>query len=273
MRTNLPTHRPLRPESIFVGRQPALPSLVKSATRVLQIFDFFDEVQREAKVQEIAERLGFPQSSTSVLLKSLVELGFMDYDPASRTFLPSPRIALLGGWINDGPMHDGRIIRLMDDLACQTGESIVLATRNGPYAQDVRVIQGRGLDPLPLPQGLRRLAVWSGAGLVLLRNEPDTLVQALCRRANAEFQGETRIDHREVSRYLSDIRRAGYFFSRGLVTPGVGSIAMPLPSGLDRRDHSFAIAVAGRVRDLEPREQELVRIMRETIERYLPRAI
>lgn len=265
------TGRPVfRPDEVVVDRQPAFPALVKSATRVLQIFDFFDEVQREAKVHEIADRLNFPQSSTSVLLKSLVELGFMDYDPASRTFLPSPRIALLGGWLNGGPMRDGSIIGMMEELADRTGEAIVLATRNGPYAQDVRVIQGHGPDPLPLPQGLRRLAVWSGAGLALLKDEPDDLVRALCRRANAEANGHETIDVRQVRAHLEQLRRTGYFFSRGLVTPGVGSLAIPLPAGLDRGGRRFAIAVTGRVQDMEPRERDLVGIVRETVARHLP---
>ena len=256
-------------DDVVVSREPSMPTLVKSAARVLQIFDFFDEVQRPAKVHEIAERLSFPQSSTSVLLKSLIELGFMDYDTEARTFLPSPRIALLGGWVGGGPMRDGSIIRMMDALAHRTGEAIVLANRNGLYAQDVRVIQGRGPDALPLPQGLRRLAVWSGAGLALLKDEPDELVQALCRRANAEAKDGAVIDYQRVRAGLEQLRRSGYFFSRGLVTAGVGSIAMPLPAGLDQPSRAFAIAIAGRLRDLEPREKQLATTLRQAIAEFI----
>lgn len=261
---------PVRYDDVVVNREPTLPSLVKSATRVLQIFDFFDEIRREAKVHEIAERLNFPQSSTSVLLKSLVELGFMDHDPVSRTFLPTPRIALLGSWEDGGPMRDGSVVRMMEDLSDRTGEAVVLASRNGPHAQDVRVVQGRGPDALPVPQGMRRLAVRSGTGLVLLLDEPDELVLALCRRANAEAGCGEFIDHRHVQTELAQARRAGYYFSRGLVTPGVGALAMRLPAGLDRRGRTYAIAIAGRMHDLEPRERELVAILREAVARHLP---
>lgn len=256
-------------ERVVVDREPALPTLVKSAARVLQIFDFFDEIQRPARVNEIAERLNVPQSSTSVLLKSLIELGFMDYETTGRTYLPSPRIAMLGGWLDGGPMRDGSVIRMMEELAVRTGEAIVLATRNGVYAQDVRVIQGRGPEPLALPQGLRRLVVWSGAGLALLKDEPDALVQALCRRANAEATGGATIDYDRVQAHREQLKRAGYFFSRGLVTPGVGSIAVPLPHGLDGRNRAFAIAVTGRLQDMEAREKQLATILRQTVARHL----
>jgi hypothetical protein len=71
---------------------PAMGS-VKSAGRVLRILEFFDEIQREARgagrgsrVAEIAESLSIPQSSTSILLNCLVDLGYMDYLPESRSF-------------------------------------------------------------------------------------------------------------------------------------------------------------------------------------------
>src|SRR5439155_290487 len=103
---------------LSVGADAVGPSLafVKSAGRVLQILELFDELQREARVSEIAERLGFPQSSTSMLLKSLAQLGYLDYDPGSRTFLPSPRVALLGAWLDKGPVRDGSLVRMLEHL-------------------------------------------------------------------------------------------------------------------------------------------------------------
>src|SRR3954467_12300537 len=98
------TEGALRLPAVDAG--PPASALVKSAGRVLQVLEFFDEVQREARVQEIAERLSFPQSSTSVLLKCLVQLGYLDYDANSRSFLPSPRVALLGTWLDKGPVRN-----------------------------------------------------------------------------------------------------------------------------------------------------------------------
>lgn len=196
-----------------VNPGPSMPALVKSAARVLQIFDFFDEVQREAKVHEIAQRLKFPQSSTSVLLKCLVQLGYLDYEPESRTFLPSPRVALLGTWIEDGPVRDGGLVRMMEHLSEKTGETVILAARNGIYAHYIRVIQTRASTRFFVPQGSRRLAVWSATGFALLGQESDELVQALCLRTNAEApQGQRIIQLREARANIQQLRRTGYFF-------------------------------------------------------------
>ena len=70
------------------GGRPDLTSggVVKSAGRVLQILEFFDDVRREASVIEICTTLGYPQSSTSALLHSLVVMGFLSYNPATRAW-------------------------------------------------------------------------------------------------------------------------------------------------------------------------------------------
>ena len=57
---------------------------VKSAARVFEVLEYFDRIRRAATVMEIARTLDYPQSSTSVLLRSMVELGYLEQDPARR---------------------------------------------------------------------------------------------------------------------------------------------------------------------------------------------
>jgi DNA-binding IclR family transcriptional regulator len=259
-----------RASKVVVDPGPAMPALVKSAGRVLQIFDFFDEIQREAKVHEISERLNFPQSSTSVLLKCLTQLGYMDYDPASRTFLPSPRVALLGSWMDNGPVRDGRLIHMMEELSHKTGDTVILAARNGIYADYMRVIQSPAPTHFRVPQGSRRLVVMSATGFALLCHERDELIQALCLRANAEGRdGKQSIPLKSTFECIQQVREKGYFFSKGLVTEGAGSIAMPLPPKLDQRDRPFALAVSGPLDEISRREKEIVAMMDATIRTYL----
>ena len=56
----------------------------KIAKRVVEVLDFFDDDHREATVMDIVRRYNRPQSSTSELLSSLVELGLLYKDPYSK---------------------------------------------------------------------------------------------------------------------------------------------------------------------------------------------
>lgn len=248
-------------------------ALVKSAGRVLQVLEFFDEVQREARVQEIAERLAFPQSSTSVLLKCLVQLGYLDYDGSTRSFLPSPRVALLGTWLDKGPVRNGSLIRMMEELSEKTGEIVILAARNGIYSHYIHVLQARTSMRFHVPNASRRLVVWSATGFALLVREKDEVVRGLCLRTNAEApKDHPTIDLKKVRANVQKTRESGYFFSKGLVTPGTGSIAMPLPQGIDRRDRPLAVAISGLLNDFVRREKQIVGLMKEAITRYLENA-
>jgi DNA-binding IclR family transcriptional regulator len=75
-------------------------NVVKSAARVLEVFEYFAGRKTPATVGEVCSALGYPQSSTSVLLKSLLTLGYLSYDSGTRRYAPSVKVASLGNWID-----------------------------------------------------------------------------------------------------------------------------------------------------------------------------
>ena len=111
------------------GEVPA--SVVKSAGRALQILELFDVLQRNSTVTEIAELLGYPQSSTSVLLRSLTVMGYLDYDVNDRSYITSSKVALLGHWPSSHIVGDGQLTNFMRRVNERTGQAVVLAVRNG----------------------------------------------------------------------------------------------------------------------------------------------
>jgi len=244
-------------------------AVVKSAARVLRILAIFDDLQRKMRVGEIAERAGYPQSSTSVLLQSLAKLGYLAFDPVDRSYIPTVQVALLGSWIANGMAADGTVGRLMDELSEETGATITLASRNGIYAQYVHVIQATDTLRLHTPTGTNRLLVWSAAGFALLRDVSDDEIRILVRRTAAE-QSIYKLDIKQVLENVREFRRQGYFFSRELVTAGGGHISMRLPLAETKGQHALAIGVSGWIEDIERRKTRIIRAMRAAIHRHFP---
>jgi len=249
----------------------AAPSGVKSAARVLQIFELFDEMRVPLKVGEIAEKLDYPQSSTSVLLRSLVHTGYADYDPANRTYLPTARVGLLGSWCIGGPFRTTAIAQLVDQLSRVTGQTVVLAGRNGMYAQYIHVVQATQPLRMHVPIGALRPLVWSTAGFVLMQDTREDDIRALVRRTNAEaVKPQRTISVVDVLARVEQARRQGYGFSRALVTPGTGMICVRLPGAGSGSRHPLAICVSGWVETMERDEKTIVRLIREAIVACLP---
>ena len=66
---------------------------------VAQLLELFDEHQGPLTATQVERRLGFPQSSTLALLKSMVRLGYLSFDRMGRQYLPTLRVATLGRWL------------------------------------------------------------------------------------------------------------------------------------------------------------------------------
>lgn len=241
--------------------------LVKSAARVLSLLEFFDEIKREASVAEVAERHDWPHSSTSVLMRSLVTLGYLHYDASSRTYVPSMRVALLGDWLTVTPFLHGELMQLLRHLNESTGETIVLAAQNGLHTQYMRVLQGTNVVRMHLHIGSRRPMLNSGTGRMLLTAMDDASIRRLIRRHNALKEPPSPIDAEAVFQRLEEDRRRGYALSMHQVTPYSGIIATRLPAVEGGRPLSIGIAALSQ--QLVDREEHYAQVLRDAITRFL----
>jgi DNA-binding IclR family transcriptional regulator len=239
-------------------------AVVKSAARVLQLFELFNDIKRPARAGEIAGRLGYPQSSTSVLLKTLVQLGYLELDDRERAYQPSARVALLGAWRASKAGSLTPIMDVMQELSDETGMTINLASRTGLYAQYIHVIQATSTLRLDTPIGTNRLLVWSAAGFALMSDLKDSGIRLLVHRTQSEFPATARkITAAAVLENVQSFRRQGHFLSNELVTPGGGHISMRIP-GTAR---PLAIGISGWIEDVLREETRFLRAMRRGLAR------
>jgi DNA-binding IclR family transcriptional regulator len=246
------------------ARPPCEGKTVKSAGRVLEILEYFDDIQRHSTVMEIVEALGYPQSSTSALLRSLVSMGYLNFDRHTRTYITSSRVALLGSWTNSPFFAEGGIISMMKELNELTGDTIILGTRNGLYVQYIHVIQATSPARRHLTLGTARPLAASGAGYAVLSTMSDAEVTRLVMRINAEADdGQPLIRIRDLLETLATVREKGYAFTCDLVTRGGGIIAAPLPriSG----QPLMVVGIGGISDVMRPREQALASLLEDQI--------
>lgn len=227
---------------------------VKSARRVFEVFEYFDRERRPLSLKDVVDGLGYPASSGSALLKSLVALGYLDYDRERRSYFPTMRIAAVGAWVREALFGDGALLAFMERLHRLTSETVILATQSDLHAQYVHVI--RSAEPLQftVSPGARRPLAASGMGWVLLSAKTDAEIEQLRRRANAA--AGPKLAREALMAQVGEVRRRGYAFSRHTVSEGVGIVAALLPGGPFRR--TFAVGVGGPVARLEQKEALIV---------------
>jgi DNA-binding IclR family transcriptional regulator len=230
-------------------------SAVKSAKRAFEILEAFSRHRRPLALKELLDELDYPASSGSALMKSLVALGYLDYDGERRTYFPTMRIAALGSWVPGVLFGDGQLLGALEDLHRETGETVILAVQSDLHAQYVHVIPSPEPLQLRVPPGTRRPLAQSGLGLVLLSAKRDPEIERLRRRINASGEGAA-LTRDEMMARVNAVRARGYAFSRNAISQGVGIIGAALPNGPFGR--VFAVGAAGQVERLERKEEEIV---------------
>jgi len=142
--------------------------VIKSVARTFEMLELFDEMRRPLNVVEVSRQLGYPQSSTSALLKSMVSLGFLSHDVNGRTYFPTERVPMLGSWIEPMMFGEGALQKLLKAVSVRSRQLVVFGARNGDEAQYTQVINPRKRTLYHISLGTRRPLGTSGLGRVLL---------------------------------------------------------------------------------------------------------
>jgi DNA-binding IclR family transcriptional regulator len=240
-------------------------SVVKSAKRALEIFEFFAEVKKPATVMEVARTLDYPQSSTSVLMESLRNLGYLSYDRFTRQFTPTLRIAFMGNWVQENMYNDGNLLRMMGKLQRETGETVILGLQNDIHVQYMHSIQAIAPLRLFVRSGALRPLARAATGKMLLSAKSDEEIRALVIRINAEEeQSQNRIKLKELMADIEQCRESGYSMTVSSVTEGAGVIAVLLNGSPGQPLLSVGIGAPNQ--RLAERKQEIVDTLRDVLQ-------
>lgn len=238
----------------------------KIAKRVIEVLDYFDHDHPTATVMDIVRRYDRPQSSTSELLSSLVELGLLYKDMTTRSYTLTPRAAMLGSWTQPEFVRDGRLNAMVDQLAARTSLSVGVFGMVGLEAQIF--CWHNGHPPLKSANikgiygGMQERLSESAVGWLLLSTVECSRREGILRRLNAEAAPEKQFVHRDVAETIENAAHEGHVTGR----MGYGSIADV--SAILIPDESLSRPMAlGIVYEPDGKEDsaELLEMLRETI--------
>jgi DNA-binding IclR family transcriptional regulator len=237
---------------------------IKSAMRTLALLEHFRRTKASAAVTEISDALGIPQSSTSMLLKSLVALNYLEYDAETRRFVPSYRVALLGDWIQRARFGDERITDIMEQLRADTGETVMLGQQTGSGLQYLHVLATAYRIQFMVHAGEIRPMSRTGLGQILLSCKSNSEIRAIVRRNNAD-EPDVPAHFRETAliQEMEAIRQRGYSETKGRTTPGANTIGMLVRSS--GKQSLLAIGIGGPFDRMDSKRQQVIDSLRRRL--------
>ncbi len=244
---------------------------VKSAVRSLDVLYLFATERRALSQHEIVRLLGYPQSSTTFLLKTMVDSGYLLYDPNDRTYFPTPKVLSVGDWLREtdyGRMDgDGPLADLIRELEDTFGETVCLSTQNDTNVYWHRVIARNLPASLYYPEGHMYALTYSSHGWVLMSRLDHERVDRTCRLVNSrESNMRLRVDPDQAVRRAEQIRQRGYFYHRNTFLVGGASVSMLLPGTIAGR--AVAIGIGGTVERIEKKLDQIVPRFQTAVSAY-----
>lgn len=233
---------------------------VKSAVRVLEVLAYFRSSQRPQSLREICQGLGYPQSSATVLLKNLTQLGYLSYDRGSRLYFPTLQVTRLGDWISHALFGQGEVFEIMQDLHSATGEAVSIALQNDVYIQYIRVIQSTHPLRFVTEEGSMRPLTQSATGWLLMAAHSDAEVERLVRRANiATATSDARQPMELMMQRIRDARRHGWTMAENIPLVGGATICVTLP--ISAQGRAVVLGMGGTIERIAPQKKEYLSLM------------
>jgi len=202
---------------------------VKSAIRVFEVLEYFDDIQRNASLSEIALHLGYPLSSASMLLQSMVEAGYLLQ--THKLYRPSLRVALLGSWVSSAFTPESSVLKMMEWVGAQCNQTIVLGVPEPLQVRYIKVVPATSSMRLHVTPGAVRPYPTSGLGRLFLSRMKDEKILEIIQIYN-KYQAKegAQLNPETLRRDILSIRKDGVSVSMDQVSPGEGVVAIHLPN-------------------------------------------
>ncbi len=222
--------------------------MVRSLARGLEVLAAFDRDTPTLSLSELAARTGWNKGTAYRFASTLVELSYLEHDPATKRYRPGLKVLELGFTCLSSLGLADRTQPILEQLFRETGGPVHMAVLDGSDIVYVARRADRSLTQIQLYAGARLPAYCTSMGKVLLAHRPWDEVRAVMR--GVRMQPHTPRTATTLARLGADlerIRHDGYGMTDQELELGVRSIAAPL------RDATGGVVAAVNVSTLTAR--------------------
>lgn len=217
--------------------------------RTLDIFEFFGAARRPLSLSEIARTIGAPASSCHMLLRTLLDCGYLYSLGRRKLYYPTRRLYDVACSIaaHDALMEQLR--PLLTDLRDKSGETVILGKRQDDAVLYLEVLESANTVRYTARAGEYKPLHSSAIGKALLATlSPEALDAWLGARTLQRVTPHTLVSAAQLKSNLQQGRKRGYFVTRGENVADVLAVA----GSLTLDNEVFGIAIAGPLHRMEP---------------------
>ncbi|MFG3201577.1 IclR family transcriptional regulator [Streptomyces sp. NPDC048192] len=229
---------------------------VKSAVRTVELLEYFAGKPGMHSLAAVQEAVGYPKSSLYMLLRTLVELGWVETDATGTRYGIGVRALLVGTSYIDGDEVVAAARPTLDRLSDDTTETIHLARLDGINVVYLATRQSQHYLR-PFTRVGRRLPAHSTSlGKAILATYSDEQVRKLLPETLPALTENTLTDREKLIEELHQVREQGFAVDREENTLGLRCFGVAIPYRTPARD---AISCSVPVARLTPAHEQMIK--------------
>jgi DNA-binding IclR family transcriptional regulator len=232
--------------------------LVKSAARALEILEVFASEQRRLNSAQLGAILGYPKSSLSVLLKSLVAQGYLSSGGSENEYFPTLKLTRLGDWIPSALLGSEELLPMLRQLRDKTGETVTLTIASDLHMRCLHALIGTHPISLQVEEGVSFPIMGTAIGTMHLATRTAAQTDAFFARWLKQHPGQQALIEAEKGA-IALARKSGFAAAFDIILPDTGAIAIPIMT--QANGEVMIVAVAGLNHRIHSQEAGIVAAM------------
>jgi DNA-binding IclR family transcriptional regulator len=178
---------------------------------------------------EIVTKLGLAKSSVHRILKDLTELGYINFNPETKRYFGSLRLAAIGAEIISSFDLRDHVRPHLISLHKETGYTTHLGILDGTKGVFIDKIVSRDFNIKLFSEIGKRFPLHcTGLGKVLLAYSPDGLSEEVCKSPLERITKNTITEPSALKKELMVIKKRGYSLDNQEITRGLMCVAAPI---------------------------------------------
>lgn len=233
--------------------------MLQSVATALRAIEYLAQNGRSG-IAELGRALDVSTGTAFRIARTLVETGYAEQDPESRTYKLSMRLPLLVSQTRTSDSVRAIAAPYLQQLFERVGETVNLGVLDGGEVVYLDVIRSRESITVGMPPGSRVVAHNTALGKVILANLSTAERESYLAAARFDRFTESTVGDAEALRsQLGTIAAVGYALDENELLEDVRCVAAPILSGNGRP--IAAISMTALQSRFVPRQAELIRLV------------
>lgn len=204
------------------------PSLVKSASRTLDIIEFIVNSPKPPTFTTIQEFLDIPKSSLSYLLQDLANRDYIQFDPDTRVYYPGSKLIKISASCINSTNLSKEIWLGIKKLSDELGETTQAGLLDGRFVVYIAKCQGTK-DISVTTIGFKIPAHATALGKMMLSSLDEDEIKARLNNVELErYTENTIVSYEKLLADLKQIAARGYAIDNQEIIPGGFCVAAPI---------------------------------------------